>query len=336
MPYAVRLDLPGMNAGALGDVHLGKRFLAGVPLHRRGEHEQMVRAAFASALDEAGAYEIFIQPGDIFDTFSISNGVLLWTEETIRAAARRHPNTLFILQAGNHDAVRDATLRSSFDVLAALLAREPNITVVRDQPYVTHGLAILPWSPFKTADEMATELVAANPGPLAGAIGHWDADSFGDNTSNLIPTQILSAVTHRLWSGHEHLARSFERDGVHCTYVGSMLPLAHGEDATGHTYVTITLDQAIAAAPEDLRNKCVRVLLPPGQSFNRELDCLQLQTLKVEAAIDPSQPIDVDVKFDDFDPEALFNATMIEHEVPAQIVATLRQRWAEAKDATAI
>lgn len=44
------IDLGEAKVKSLGDVHLGRRFTQGVPLHRRGEREALVLAQFAAEL----------------------------------------------------------------------------------------------------------------------------------------------------------------------------------------------------------------------------------------------------------------------------------------------
>lgn len=333
MSYLVPYDISGLKVGVLGDAHLGKRFLIGVPLHRRGEREETVKAAFHAALEEASAYEYVVQMGDIFDAFSIPNSLVLWTADTIEDVASRHPGVTFIFIKGNHDGARDATIKSSFDVLAALLRAVPNVKFVVNEPEMLFGaLLILPWSPFKTAAEIAEQAIALVDGPAGAAFGHWDAESFGERTDNLIPSDILSKVTSLIISGHEHLARTFNRHGVRCDYVGSMLPYAHGEDAKDETYVTLTVAQISETPDAALRNKCVRVLLQPGETFDREIDCLQFQAVPVDAVPKDGQQIDIKVAFDNFDPNALFDQVMSEHEVPTPISTECRQRWQAEQD----
>ena len=50
----------------LGDVHLGKQFVANVPLHRRGEREAKVWRTFAERLGRHEA-DICVSTGDVFD-----------------------------------------------------------------------------------------------------------------------------------------------------------------------------------------------------------------------------------------------------------------------------
>jgi hypothetical protein len=55
----------------VGDPHLGKVFLNGVPLARRGERERLQRQAFLQALNPQGA-RLHIILGDLFDRPKVS------------------------------------------------------------------------------------------------------------------------------------------------------------------------------------------------------------------------------------------------------------------------
>jgi hypothetical protein len=95
------------------------------------------------------------------------------------------------------------------------------------------------------------------------------------------------------------------------------LPYAHGE---GHPYVTLTL--AEARAMTDVKDLCVRILLQPGEVFDLDLDCLQLQIVRPEDAEQLS------VNLGEFDLMALFAECMVN--VPANIQTEVRKRWDEA------
>jgi hypothetical protein len=118
-------------------------------------------------------------------------------------------------------------------------------------------------------------------------------------------------------TGHVHLAETFTRDGLDVVVHGSMLPYAHGE---GFPYVTLTLAEARTMI--DVKDLCVRIMLQPGEVFDLELDCLQLQVVR------PEEAEQISVELGEFDLMALFAECMVA--VPANIQSEVRKRWDEA------
>jgi hypothetical protein len=86
-----------------------------------------------------------------------------------------------------------------------------------------------------------------------------------------------------------------------------MLPYSHGEDPTGRIYVTVPRDEL----DPDLsvyHDKCLRVLLKPGQTLPEEvIDCLALTVKRVGAE---GQEEDLNVEIDPFDLKKLFDESM--------------------------
>jgi hypothetical protein len=77
------------------------------------------------------------------------------------------------------------------------------------------------------------------------------------------------------------------------------------------------------------RNKCVRVLLKPGQKLPDEpIDCLQL-TVKRVAEDGTIPPDDVGVELDPFDLRALFSEAMSGEQLPADFTDMV---WAKFKE----
>src|SRR5689334_1109340 len=131
-------DVNGYAVSTLGDPHLGKRFIEGVPLHRRGEREVQQWVEFDRSLNDVNGASYHVMMGDLFDNFSVDETTVLRAAEHYVSAAARHRGTHYYILRGNHDAVRDADKKSSFDVFHALVATEENITVVREVAVVNH------------------------------------------------------------------------------------------------------------------------------------------------------------------------------------------------------
>jgi len=266
------------NIKILPDPHIGRVFRAGVPLHRLGERELSQKAAFEESLmTGAGNYHVCV--GDIFDKFVVPNHILLMVFGAYAAAAKARPDREFYILRGNHDASRDASKVSSFDVLTLLLAQFENITVISYAPATFGPMGFIPWHPFKTSEEMAEEFIALNT-KVEVIFTHNDIEAFGDKTENLIQTKILSQVTDRIVTGHIHtfIEQEFDRDGVHVILTGSLQPYSHAEDPDGVLYRTLTLTELEGIDPTDLN---IRVLLSPGQDLPADIDCLSLTSKRL-------------------------------------------------------
>ncbi|MBN7759810.1 metallophosphoesterase family protein [Nitratireductor aquibiodomus] len=320
MKRITEIELGTATAGILGDPHLGRSFVRGVSLEKRGLREQHVMDDFKERLHQAGSYDLFICMGDLFDKWAVPYNILFQTTMAFLEAATTSPSTQFIVLAGNHDISRDLEKRGALDLFELVTHSLPNIHVVRHSgdAYFTEAggkrLGFFPFHPTKRAEELVTE-------PLDVAFGHWDT-IFGDD--NLIPTKKLAEMGCEIaYTGHVHLPDQFKRDGVDVIQVGSMQPYAHGED-NGEMYVTLTLDEIEG---KDLADKCVRVSLAPGEVLDQEVDCLQL-TVRREGT---SAEDDDEVSMGDFDLMSLFTQAFEEADVPPPVRTQLIERFEEAR-----
>ena len=282
----------------VGDPHLGKVFMNGVPLARRGERERLQRQAFVDALDPQGA-KIHIVLGDLFDRPKVSFETIFFAAEAYRAG---DPQVEFFILAGNHDLSRDSTQVSALQLFQMMV---PNVCVLTEPTRIADDLLAIPWSPWKTAAEVVGEINES----AATALGHWDLDG---NGPNLIPSKALAQLgIKRVFNGHVHQPRRFERDGIEIINVGSLQPYGHGEGE--ELYVTIDLEQ-FKSDPDQYRDKCVRIRLKEGELIDFEVDCLQLQ---VET---PPQNVDLSVDYDAaFDMKALAERARADAGVPQEI-----------------
>ncbi len=319
----------------LGDVHLGKKFVTGVPLNRRGDREAMVWEQFMRSLMNCET-DYHIQTGDLFNQFAVTEALLLATANAYVTAVTKNPKTQYILYRGNHDASRDTSLVASFDILAELLGPIPNVTVLREVT-VIDDIGFIPWHPFKSANELAIELnhmvldEGGHGAPLDCVFGHFDVESFGGSEFNLVPTKLLASVTKTIYTGHIHLPTEFERDGVKVVVVGSMQPYAHGEDPTTDWYETVSfevVDQIIS--PEVFKNKNLRVIVKPGQ-IPPEIDCLSLLTKPWKEKIDQEEN-DMDVEFQEFDMHKLFTGCLTEAKVGQTISDKIMLKFEELRN----
>jgi DNA repair exonuclease SbcCD nuclease subunit len=279
----------------LGDPHLGRSFVHNVPLNRRGEREASMWVDFTTSITKTTA-DLHVCLGDLFDKWMVSFDLIIATAQAYKNAAVANPNTTYIILKGNHDWIKDLERKSAFDVFSMLMAGIKNVVVV-DRPFYLGRLLFYPWLP---------SAVEINPDGLVAAFGHWDTE-FGEH--NMVPTKL---GIPKLYTGHVHKPTTFTRDGTEVVVVGSMQPLAHGEEADDSLYVTLRLDQIEDAG--DLTNKCVRILLASDELFDAEINCLQLVVKREKEDDADDSPT---VTLGDFDMEALFRKAFSEASVSA-------------------
>lgn len=291
-----------MIVETLGDVHLGKKFETGVPLHRRGDREIMQFAEFLDSLLSTTA-DLHIQVGDLFDKMYVPYTVIWAAAEAYKAAKRQNPNTIYALLRGNHDASRDLDKVSAFQVFSALV-RPYDILIAEDHVIRVGKHVLIPWHPVKTAAEMVDE-AGLEPGDTV--YGHWDI-VMGD-TNQLPAKQLLGKGVVRAITGHDHNQRELVMDGLDVFVTGSMQPYSHAEDPVGDMYVTRTLAEVLST-PDDFIDKCLRISLASNEVLDISIDCLQLQ---VQRQVSDAEGIDLgDVQFEEFDFATLFNQARTE------------------------
>lgn len=319
----------------LGDPHLGRRFHSGVPLHRRGERERSQWQSFADSLDRVDGARVHVNLGDLFDRYVVPPEVVLRAAFAYRRAAAAHPGTDYVILMGNHDASRDVDRKSSFDLFSELVRGSDNITVVAPEVAAVLRLPDGPrfgfcsWHPFRDAADVATEL----PHDAYDAVfGHWDLESFGRDDHNLIPIDALKTRTATVVTGHVHLPEVRTDGGLTVHVVGAMQPYAHGEDRDGALYVTRTLDEVLAADAGAFKDKCLRVVLKPGEELP-EVDCLQLTPQRVTAT---GEAAGLDVVIEDFDFEKVFRDVLGEEGVDAVTVAEVWSLYQDLRADTVV
>jgi DNA repair exonuclease SbcCD nuclease subunit len=314
-------NINGTVVKLLGDPHLGRAFNHGVPLHRRGDREEMQWADFtASVMDVAGT-QLHVCMGDLFDKWTVPYSVIYRAAEIYRAAARANPSKRFVIIQGNHDASRDLERVSAFKLFSEIVSFEPNIWVVKGKPTrLTEGnetFLFVPWDPVLNAAEMIETHAEMFLGYGANVtvFGHWDVlEAFASD--NLIPVAKLKELgVSRAITGHDHHARDMEIDGLPVKITGSMQTYSFAEDHIGKLYISLTKLQ-LESIKLDLRNMCVRVLLADGESLDKPIDCLQLKVQKLgERDFDDEEALNV--AFEGFDFDKMFSDTMEELKVDA-------------------
>lgn len=325
--------LPNEQLRTLGDVHLGKNFSTGVPMHRRGEREEMVWEQFENEL-MVPATKVMVQPGDIFNEFAVPEAVVLRAASIVKRAAWKNPDTLYVFIRGNHDASRDRDKKSSFDVFQELMVSISNVLVLSEvSVYKAEDklYGFMPWHPFKSSTELAMDLLLKTDEMFDAVFCHCEIKSYGGTDENLIPIPVLKHRTKLVSTGHIHQPQVFEQDGVEVVVTGSMQPYAHGEDLEDKWYKTLPLADVLLdpAAPECFKNVNLRVLVTEGEVVP-QIDCLSLTTKKVTAVEEGEVET---VELEDFDMGALFRMTLASHRVGQSVSEKILNKFAEKQHA---
>lgn len=303
----------------VGDPHLAKTFVHGVPLHRRGDREAMVWDAFRANLGAAES-DLHVCMGDLFERPIVPYDAILKAADIYRKVASEKPQTRFVILRGNHDVLKDLERASAFDLFARLVSDLPNIIVVTDVVMID-GCLFVGYDPVTPLADRITE----DHRDAEAAFFHADTEGYG-NDFNVIPIERLAGLGIRqVYNGHEHKPARFTKHDVDVTVVGSLQPYAHGEEIDDTLYVTLTLSELETAG--DLKNKCVRVLLEPGETLDQEIDCLQL-TIKRQA--DAEAEIG-EVTLGEFDIDVLFKQAFAEANVSDGLTDTMLQRFHERR-----
>lgn len=288
----------------LGDCHLGKVFRIGVPRERLGEREQSQWDQLEKSL--ATDNGMHVQMGDLFNSIEVPYAVVLRAGQMYKAAARRRPDTTFVIIYGNHDGSRDTDVVSAYEVFREIVSDVPNIICLKDKAVEIEGQLFVPWHPF-----LSPVAMLPTSDSFRAVYGHWSDRSFGVDSQNVVPLARLRELTSQIYTGHIHKPNEITEKGLTLTLTGSMQPYSHGEEVTPTKYRTFTLAE-LAAFEGSTHDLCIRLRLSKGES-PPEVDCLQLQV----QTIDPERlgADAFEVKVEDFDLHNLFNEVFDEHDV---------------------
>lgn len=319
----------------LGDVHLGRRFIEGVPLDRRGDRELMVRDQFVKEL-RAHNGDYHVQVGDLFDSFDVPNELVLHVADIYRKAAHDLQGCTFIILRGNHDASRNSLKASSFQVFKELVRGVPNIRVI-DTPTVIDRIGFMPWDPFMSAEQQAQQLVKLAGGPtglgehfkLDAVVCHCDVKHYGGDTFNVLPAETLRSLTGLVVTGHDHTKRTINKNYMVVRVTGSMQPYSHGEDPDHTMYLTLSTEE-LRDIKVDLTNKYVRVMLRPGEDAPAAPNCLGFKTQLLGAKEEES---DITVEFESFDTVNLFKGILEELKVSPDFSKLVMDKFQEQLNA---
>lgn len=266
----------------IGDPHLGRRFENGVPLHRRGEREARQMEKFKAEL--ATDCDVNIMVGDLFDHPQVSMQVILDAVDAVEDAAKARPRTQFFMMAGNHDRSRQLNTVGAWEIFRRMVeGRHDNLLVV-DTVDKCETIAFVPWEWGKPVAQAIEGRFPEVDEEIVHVVLHHDLESFGGDDSYLVPTKLIKRLfpnVETIVTGHWHLEGDYKVDGIDVTCTGSLEPYSHAEDPNGEMYVTLTLEQFEERDPDELKDKCVRILLREGEELPTELDCAALTAKRI-------------------------------------------------------
>lgn len=323
------------NVQRVGDPHLGRVFKNNVPLHRRGERERMVRAAFRQALEPAPGVENVVIMGDIFDKPQVTYETIWYAHGILADAASNHPKVMYWVIQGNHDESRDLNEITAWNIFELMLGAKPNIRLVRDA-LVVDDTVFLPWSPRYSAAEMlaiARPAIEESTTPVTKAYGHWDLDARSAHW-NLIPLRDLAKLgITEIYTGHIHLPSVYEEAGVTVNVVGSLQPYAHGEDGLQSAevrYITYNLSEYEELVElnllDQLKNFCVRIRLDPSEAIPPPPDCLQWQVERYVEG-DDEDAFGVELTLEGFELNKVYGETLDEVTIRPDVREKIDAKW---------
>lgn len=329
----LELIVNNKKVGFIGDPHLGKKF-HNVRLDRKGELEKYQIQVFRDMMNSQG-FDYIIMVGDLFDTYNVSNDVLIDTFNVIWTAHLKNPKTTYIMMQGNHDVSRDEH-KTSFQVLELLCTDMDNVEFITKATRIDElNTLIFPYDQFTpTSDivlETLEEIKGANISKIDMAVGHWDIHPMS-GVFNLVPTQILGAITDLIVSGHEHSGDDVQVGNLLIKKTGSMLPYSHAEDPTEERYITRTLtelNKELEENPQVYKDKIVRILLKEGEIIRDDFDCIQL-TSKIQQE-NVEEKIEVELS-DNFNFKNLFYECFEEQGLNKEIANIYFEKVREMED----
>lgn len=271
------------------DSHIGRIYKNGVPLNRLGDREKLVMDKFEEELSQTCSEKTIIHLGDIFNAPVVPLDVIKETYCLIYNMALRNSDHTYWFVAGNHDLSRNSERTDALEILSILLAPFKNVKFVLKEPTMIHGnLVAVPYSYTKSNEEMLGKYFKCGNNPKI-FVGHFEEPI----------DPYLSTKNIDIYSGHIHKQH---RNG-NVFFIGSSLPVVHGEESNDDMFVTLSLDEVLCKKETgELKNKCVRVVLKEGEVLPDDIDCLQLLAKKNEEEV----VSDLSVDFESFDVEKLF------------------------------
>lgn len=297
----------------IGDPHLGRKFLNGVPKNRLNDREELVYSSFQSLLNQKNI-DLYIILGDLFDKTSVSNSALNRAIDIVRDSALANPKSNYYVLNGNHDLVRDKSRISSFDLFSKYFKflNLTNLVIVDNKTLpvkvskINSLLFFHSFDPFKTLDTFITEpeslqlrsFIDSHKSLFKIAFGHFEVESFEEFSSkyksNLVP-DYLKQNFDLICTGHIHTPSYQKFEDYSVLVSGSMQPYAFGEEIKedGSLYTTLSVsrcNELLSQNKDYFKDSCVRVLYKVNEKIPDDFNCLSrtFKLLKEESTLSPT------------------------------------------------
>lgn len=318
----------------IGDPHLGKRFVTGVPSHRLGEREESVYKQFKELLNQSEHTYIFVC-GDLFDKASMSTTVMFDTYNIIKDACNNNPDVKYVIYPGNHDLSKDSTKSSSYKVVREMLNSIPNLTILLEEQMcfpINDDKVMLyvdTYNPFEQPSMQPHLMKDYDPSKLNILLGHFD--DLDLSAYSYIPKQEYINQFDAIISGHIHVPKltSFEGGNVPLMYTGSMQPYSHGEDPDKEKYVTYTLEQIKTVNLSYLKDRCVRLIVPPNYNKGCWFECAAITYLAEDLVVQTEDEEDVEYESESYFDKlivALTKNETIEESIKLKLISDLKAK----------
>ena len=298
----------------IADTHIGKKWAANVPLHRRGDREKLQRETFANIL--ANCHEDLYHLGDLFDSWNVSNDDLMFVANELLRWSVNNSSCYAKIIAGNHDLSR-SNKYSSFEVLDEIMSQTKNVEVL-DFPDIVDDELFIPFSYQKSYAEMVK--------PFLGK--HYKNVYVHADLPDVEALKQLDA--DHIYSGHLHNLRPHNIVGE-VEFANSMLPLNHyeavGTKWDGTLYKTFDCVDQFYVSNEDVHDKCVKILVHENEIAPNREDIDAMQVI-IKSADEEAAAMYEDVVADGFDARSVFDECM--KDVDSEIK---EECWEEYKNA---
>lgn len=281
----------------IGDPHLGRRFITGVPSHRLYEREETQYAELDRLLNPTDPLiDHIVIMGDLFDRFVVSPTTVLRAIELLKKASEANSHIEYFVIPGNHDMTKDTTKKSSYQLFYEVFHMDNAIPEINrnvsfnnsmmhfirpdyaNHPDICVGLYFEAYDAFKNSEYNMEISDNYSKATKKISFGHWD--SVDIISSGYLPSAELLADSDLVVSGHEHTYKQVfypSHPNTPVLFTGSLQPYSHAEDPDKKIYVTVKaadLDNYDLA--KDFKYKCLRIECTPSFALTEAVDCYSL------------------------------------------------------------
>ncbi len=196
----------------ISDTHLGAQRAAGTTPLTAWQLRQYLLEEFGALLDSADGADLFIN-GDWLDVFNIEASDLFATYGVVSEWLKRNPKSWLGAGRGNHDAAKNTTMMSSFDLLAGLLKDRfgERVKVFVAPGWVDDGVYCVYCIPHVANQELfdlALQSVPKCKYLLLHCNFHNNFATQSDHSLNLSLEQAMALPVEKIIIAHEHQHRT--------------------------------------------------------------------------------------------------------------------------------